>query len=484
MSDPTAPAEPPPGEYDPHYPRLHLRPARYWVNDPNGLVHHDGRWHVFAQANPDATVHTDVCWWHADSEDLLHWRDLGIAIRPSHDPDRADRDGVWSGNAVSDGGVLRAFYSAFRTDAGWQPAMGADAADGVTFVPGDRVLATAPAEVELPDGTRTRVHTLRDPYVWRDSDPRGQPAWSLVLGAGLDAADGRRWAAALRFTSSDLDYWTWAGVFAYVAAIDTVVDDAEVDPGEMWECPAYAELVDTATGGVLSVLTVCSWARGTGIGRSLLVTGDRRGDRVRVAGMELSDHGDALYAPSLLPAPDGRTLFWGWVRETRPLADSVEAGWSGCLTFPRELRAAGGRVTVWPAAELTGLRAREQTLEPGAGTTTGTAVEVLLAEVADGARVRLTARKAMLEVEVAGDAATLAVRTPDATSDAGARDPSRLRLPGSGERWLRLLVDGSVVELFTSAGEVATTRVYPGPGHAGWSVEVHAGRCRVWDLEL
>ena len=34
------------------FPFLHRVPARGWINDPNGLSHIDGRYHVFFQYNP------------------------------------------------------------------------------------------------------------------------------------------------------------------------------------------------------------------------------------------------------------------------------------------------------------------------------------------------------------------------------------------------------------------------------------------------
>ena len=27
---------------DPYRPLLHFAPARHWINDPNGLIHHEG----------------------------------------------------------------------------------------------------------------------------------------------------------------------------------------------------------------------------------------------------------------------------------------------------------------------------------------------------------------------------------------------------------------------------------------------------------
>ncbi len=174
MSTPDSSVSPFPAATDPLYPSRHPRPPRNWVNDPNGLVHHAGRWHLFAQHNPAATVGGDlICWWHADSTDLITWNDRGVALRPHPgDETRADRDGVWSGNAISHDGRLVAFYSAFRTDEPWQPALRAVSDDdGATFSTDGVVVATAPEVVVLPDGTRTTAHTLRDPFAWADPPP-------------------------------------------------------------------------------------------------------------------------------------------------------------------------------------------------------------------------------------------------------------------------------------------------------------------------
>ena len=42
---------------DPAFPRFHPRPAQGWINDPNGISHINGRYHVFFQYNPDSARH-------------------------------------------------------------------------------------------------------------------------------------------------------------------------------------------------------------------------------------------------------------------------------------------------------------------------------------------------------------------------------------------------------------------------------------------
>ena len=94
---------------DPVFPGLHIRPARGWLNDPNGVCRIDGRYHVFFQFNPAAPVHSDVHWGHVSSTDLFTWTEEPIALRPR--PGTVDAAGCWSGCVVDDDGVPTALYT-------------------------------------------------------------------------------------------------------------------------------------------------------------------------------------------------------------------------------------------------------------------------------------------------------------------------------------------------------------------------------------
>ena len=71
---------------DPSRPTYHFRPPAGYHNDPNGLGHHAGYYHLFYQCHPftggrgkgDA-----VYWGHARSRDLVHWEHLPLALWPS-----------------------------------------------------------------------------------------------------------------------------------------------------------------------------------------------------------------------------------------------------------------------------------------------------------------------------------------------------------------------------------------------------------------
>ncbi|HEY6764531.1 MAG TPA: glycoside hydrolase family 32 protein [Candidatus Sulfotelmatobacter sp.] len=83
--------------YDqPYRPQVHFSPREHWTNDPNGLVFFRGEYHLFFQYNPFGDQWGHMSWGHAVSKDMLHWKELPVAI--------PEKDGVmiFTGSIVID----------------------------------------------------------------------------------------------------------------------------------------------------------------------------------------------------------------------------------------------------------------------------------------------------------------------------------------------------------------------------------------------
>ncbi|MGW0473845.1 glycoside hydrolase family 32 protein [Streptomyces coeruleorubidus] len=456
---------------------MHLRPPRNWINDPNGLVFHDGHYHVFFQYNPYGPRHSNVHWGHYRSPDLINWESFPVALTPT--PGGYDADGCFSGNAVSDDGRMVAFYSAHRTDRWWQPVTTAESYDGgITWVKRPELLIPEP-----PADTTM----YRDPYVWQQDGH-----WRMLVGSAL--ADNR--AAAQLYESDDLEHWEYRGPFH-------VSDAAAGSDPVGWECPQYAVFGDRG------VLIISDWTPQGGPSHTTVHTGREQDGRFTASATPVPlDHGPDFYAPALLRVPgEDRWLLWGWSWEARDDAWAHEAGWAGTLTLPREVTlTADGTVVQRPARELLALRGERVLHRTGHLTQSGTAelgqisrtfdlTAVLTPDTTGTSGLRLvTAADDTEYLDISLDPTTgrLTVDRSYASLDARARGgsyavPCPTAMAGTPVE-LRVIVDRSIAEVYLGDGRVLTLRFYPlaegpwrlqarttGTGRSDFTVEA-------WDL--
>lgn len=85
--------------YDEVYrPQFHFSAVRGFLGDPVMTVYYAGEYHLGYLGTETLDQTTPAYWGHAVSHDLLHWRELPLAV----EPDPGHPHGVWSGGAVVD----------------------------------------------------------------------------------------------------------------------------------------------------------------------------------------------------------------------------------------------------------------------------------------------------------------------------------------------------------------------------------------------
>lgn len=430
-------------------PQYHLLPAANWMNDPNAPIFHRGRYHMFFQYNPNGAFWGTMHWGHATSLDMVHWQHEALALAPT--PDGYDRDGVFSGSAVLDGGTPTIIYT------GVLPA--ASSAE-VTLDDGNhkwrevQCLATSRdpdlrswQKLGEPVITRPPEHLaitgFRDPAVWREGKE-----WLLALGSGVKGKGG----AVLLYESRDLRRWAYR--HPLVEGRGTGQPAANpVDNGEMWECPDFFPL------GNRHVLLYAT------MGKVWWKTGTYRGRRFTPENEGAADFG-AYYAAKTMLDERGNRILWGWIPETRPEAEYRAAGWAGLMALPRVLSIGsdgGLRMSVAPAVET--LRASRAEMK-GSGRNRAKALESMrIHNLAGEIRARFSGRRAFrlrLRSEKGEKFAEIAYDPQQ--KDAELRVNSITgALAAEDAVTLRAFLDGSVLEVFANDRTAITARVYSTP---------------------
>ncbi|WP_432565131.1 glycoside hydrolase family 32 protein [Kineococcus sp. SYSU DK003] len=306
-------------------PLAHFTARDTWLNDPNGLLFHDGVWHLFFQNNPHGSVWGNMSWGHATSADLLHWQHQPLAI--GHEGPEA----IFSGSAVVHEGRIAAVYTSAYDD-GIQAQSLAWSEDGTTFV-------KDAANPVLDRGSTG----FRDPKVFRYGG-----SWRMVS----VEADER---TLLVHSSDDLRTWTQVGSFS---------DEPGVG---IWECPdLFPLLLDGQTHWVL----LLSVQDATG-SRVEYRVGTFDGERFQGGPARSFDTGPDVYAVATwTDAPDDRRVLLGWMAQPTYAGSTPTGPWRGAMTLPRDLALArqGGEPTLVQtfSPEVTSVFTREVTDLPTA----------------------------------------------------------------------------------------------------------------------
>lgn len=312
---------------------LHYTPQRNWMNDPNGLVYHNGLYHLFYQYNPGGIAWGNMSWGHATSRDLLHWREQPVAMHANA------KEEIFSGSIVVDA----------RNSSGLGPPHSTPLVALYTSVykEGSGHAAGVQAQslaYSLDDGTtwqqykRNPVLTL-EPESKQFRDPK--VSWYAPGSYWLMTAVVADAHVVKMYRSDNLIDWTFLSDFSLP---DIPHREA------LWEMPDLFPLPldgDSSKQKWVMIVNVNPWSIAGGSGAMYFV-GEFDGktftpEHIPPMGSDPSrylwlDHGADYYAAGTFAgAPGGAPITIGWMSNW-DYADRIPTTpWKGAMALPRKL---------------------------------------------------------------------------------------------------------------------------------------------------
>lgn len=201
---------------NPYQPIYHYTYPDGRLGDPDGLCFWNGYYHLFYQAFPNE--YEVAHWGHAYSPDLVHWKDLPLAIYP----DVEERS--YSGNVLVEEDRAIGFYHGYEVG-----NMVATASDPLLLNwhkwPENPVIPGSPHRVI--EGAATKVF---DPFIWKEDD--GYYSLSGTTQKVDDFPGAPERMAPELYFSQNLTDWTYLGCL--------LEEDERITPyGASAACPYF-----------------------------------------------------------------------------------------------------------------------------------------------------------------------------------------------------------------------------------------------------
>ncbi len=452
----------------------HFMPPANWMNDPNGLIYFQGKYHVFYQHNPHAVNWGPMYWGHATSTDMITWTHLPMALAPSEVYDyHPDGGGCYSGSAIDDNGTLTLIYTGRVV--GENPSSGqclATSDDGIYF----EKHSENPVILGPPI---SGLKGFRDPKVWKHGE-----YWYMVVGSGRGDK-----GLILFYRSPDLLDWQYLGIAA----------ESDGSQGNMWECPDLFPLGDKH----VLIFSPMGLERL----KTMYFVGDldyESGKFVAQSSGEL-DYGRDFYATQTFVDAKGNRVAMAWMESWDGKHPTKQHGWLGALTLPRTLTlGTHGQLKMKPVEALKKLRQNELVYadldvfdHEALFLTKGDSLEVqftLDLSTTTARSFRLYLRSSPSTREETALVINLVegkVEVDTTLSGVGDKGITSCNYKVTGEPLLRvgLYLDRSSLEVFVNDGEaVLTNRVYPKNDSLqvkALSIEgkTHLKILRIWELK-
>lgn len=307
------------GNYtEPYRLQFHFTPQQKWMNDPNGLVYHKGKYHLFYQYYPNDIVWGPMHWGHAVSTDLLHWIHLPIALYPD------SLGWIFSGSAVIDKNNTAGFGKdamvaifTYHNDEIWKQGRKNTESQGLAYSTDEGKTWTKYSG--NPVLNNSGEQDFRDPKVfWNDQLDK----WNMVLAVG---------DRIKIFSSPNLKVWTFESDFKPADDLKQL---------GTWECPDLFPMKDKFSNEEKWVMIVNhdKYAPNGGSGGRYFVGSFDGKTFINDQPSKWLDNGTDFYAAVTFGnVPDNKKILLAWMSNWQYATKVPTEVWRSAMTLPREL---------------------------------------------------------------------------------------------------------------------------------------------------
>lgn len=292
-------------------PLFHATPEYGWMNDPNGMVYHNGEYHLFFQFNPYGSRWANMHWGHLISKDLVSWQMLPFVLEPD------SLGSIFSGSAVIDkdntAGFGKDAMVAIYTSSGkvQTQSIAYSLDNGRTFTKYE----------DNPVLGNPDIADFRDPKVFWHSDSK---QWIMTLATKQTITF---------YGSKNLKEWSKLSEFGEGIGAH----------GGVWECPDLIPLeYNGKTKWVLFVSINPGGPNGGSATQYFIGNFDGKTFTPDTLPYPIwLDYGRDNYAGvtwSNVPESEGRTLFIGWMSNWDYSNFTPQTNFRGAMTLARELK--------------------------------------------------------------------------------------------------------------------------------------------------
>jgi fructan beta-fructosidase len=306
------------GDYynETHRPQFHFTPESKWMNDPNGLVYYNGKYHLFYQYYPNDIVWGPMHWGHASSTDLYHWEHHPIALYPD------ELGNIFSGCAVIDKKNTAGFGKdamialfTYHNDELWAQGYRNTESQAIAYSLDEGITWTKYAG--NPVICNSSEKDFRDPNVfWNDEIN----AWNMVLASG---------DRVKIFTSEDLKEWKYKSDFK---------PNPDLPKVGTWECIDLFKMSWQSDERWVMIVNHDRLTPNGGSGTRYFI-GDFDGEVfTNTQPSKWLDYGTDYYAGvTFYNVPDDKRILISWMSNWLYAQKTPTKVWRSAMTLPREL---------------------------------------------------------------------------------------------------------------------------------------------------